>query len=120
MKGRLGQGAFSVSKEENSPLRLRAEDGGAAAKFLDFYTHIEGGLLELTLREEVDGSHGAATLRNFTVRNESALQRMSSAAPPPPPRPAAGTSRPMAAAPTPTCASIALAPPSCARAAAST
>jgi hypothetical protein len=84
MKGRLGDGAFSVSKPENSALHLRAEDGGAAAKFLDFYTHIEGGLLELTLRDEDDGSHGVATLRNFTMRNESALRRMSSAAPPPP------------------------------------
>ena len=85
MKGRLGQGGFSVSKQENSPMRLRAEDGGAAAKFLDFYTHIEGGLLELTLRDESDGSHGVATLRNFTLRDELALQRMSMAAPPPPP-----------------------------------
>ena len=84
MNGRLGQGGFSVSKQENSPIRLRADDGGAAAKFLDFYTHIEGGQLELTLRDEDDGSHGVATLRNFTMRNESALERMASAAPPPP------------------------------------
>jgi hypothetical protein len=51
------------------------------AKFLDFYNRIEGGALELTLRDEPDGGHGSAILTKFVLRNETALRKIASAAP---------------------------------------
>ena len=82
LRGRLGQGALSVVKDDGGLMVMNADDGGAAAKFLDIYTRIEGGALHMTLKDEADGSHGVATLKHFTLRNETALRKMSSAAPP--------------------------------------
>ena len=78
--GQLGRGAISARKEESGVLELRATDAGALARFLDFYNRIEGGAIELTMRDAPDGGHGRATLTNFLLRNETALSKMASAA----------------------------------------
>ncbi len=79
--GRLGRGQIRVTKRGGGELRLDATDGGAAARFLDLYSRIDGGRLELTLNDEPGGSHGVAVLRDFKLLNEPALSRMSAAAP---------------------------------------
>ena len=77
--GQLGRGAISARKNDSGVLDLRAADAGALARFRDLYDRIEGGALELTLRDEPDGGHGRATLTNFVLRNETALRKMASA-----------------------------------------
>ena len=78
--GKLGQGVVSARRDEFGSMIVRAEDAGAFGKFLDFYTHLEGGSLELVLRDLPDGTHGTANLRAFTLR-DPALKRMAAAAP---------------------------------------
>jgi hypothetical protein len=77
--GKLGRGALSASKSESGVLEARAADAGAMARFLDLYGRIDGGSIQLTIRDEPDGGHGHATLTNFVLRNETALRRMASA-----------------------------------------
>jgi hypothetical protein len=79
--GRLGDGAFSARKSEDGVMTVRAEDAGALAKFLDIYSKLEGGALELTMRDGARGSVGAASVRKFTLRDEPALRRMAAASP---------------------------------------
>ena len=81
ISGRLGQGALEERKEDGGPMNVRAGDAGALARFLDLYQRLEGGALDLTLREEPDGGHGQATLKRFALRGESALKRFAAAAP---------------------------------------
>lgn len=81
ISGRLGQGAIEEHKAEGGPMNVRAADAGALARFLDLYQRLDGGSLDLTLREEPDGGHGQATLKRFALRGESALKRFAAAAP---------------------------------------
>jgi hypothetical protein len=85
-KGRLGDGGFTARKDESGLMTVRADDAGAFAKFLDVYTKMEGGLLDLTLKDGRDDVRGAALLRKFTLRDEPALRRMAAASPTPPDR----------------------------------
>ena len=77
-KGQLGDGAISAVKDESGVFVIRAGDAGAFAKFVDFYTKIEGGQLDLKVEDGPDGSHGTAMLRKFVIRNEPALRKLSS------------------------------------------
>jgi hypothetical protein len=78
-KGQLGDGPVSAIKDESGVFVIRAADAGAFAKFIDFYTKIDGGQLELNVEEGPDGSHGTAMLRKFVIRNEPALRQLSTA-----------------------------------------
>jgi hypothetical protein len=75
-KGQLGYGALSARKDESGLLTVKAADAGALGKFLDFYTKMEGGALDLTLQDAPEGSRGAAVIKRFTLRNEPALKRL--------------------------------------------
>jgi hypothetical protein len=81
--GRLGAGTFSARKDDSGMMTVRADDAGAFAKFIDVYTRMEGGQLDLTMRDGADGSRGLASLRKFVLRDEPALRRMAAAAPAP-------------------------------------
>jgi hypothetical protein len=77
--GKLGSGAFEARKDEGGPLAVRAADAGTMSRFLDLYQRLEGGVLDLTLKDAPDGGHGQATLRRFAVRGETALKRIQAA-----------------------------------------
>jgi hypothetical protein len=81
--GRLGGGMFSARKDDSGVMTVHADDAGAFAKFVDVYTRMEGGQLDLTMRDGSDGSRGLASLRKFVLRDEPALRRMAAAAPAP-------------------------------------
>lgn len=74
--GHLGDGDVSARRDASGALVVRTADAGAFAKFLDFYTHLESGTLDLTLRETPEGTAGAAALHNFVLHNEPALRRL--------------------------------------------
>ena len=82
VKGQIGTGPLSARKDDSGVMTVRAEDAGALGKFLDLYAKMEGGLLELTLRDEADGSHGVGSIKRFVLRNEPALKRMAAAGAP--------------------------------------
>ena len=78
-KGQLGEGPLVVRRDDAGVTSVRAEDAGAFGRFVDIYGKMEGGTLELTLRDTSEGSQGVASIRKFTLRNEPALKRMAAA-----------------------------------------
>ena len=76
LRGRIGQGAVSASREAGGDLRLTSSDAGALARFADLYSRMEGGNLDLTLRTGGDSSAGAATITNFVLKDEPAFRRL--------------------------------------------
>ena len=79
--GRLGEGQLEARMDEGALMRIRTSDAGAFARFFDIYQHLQGGSLDLSMREESDGGHGQALLRRFALVNETALTKMEAAAP---------------------------------------
>lgn len=78
-KAQLGEGPIIVKRDDSGVVAVHAEDAGAFARFLDLYAKMEGGSLDLTLREAADGSHGIAAIKKFVLRNEPALRRLAAA-----------------------------------------
>ena len=78
-EGRIGNGTLSAKQDDAGVLRARVTDAGAMSKFLDLYTHMEGGKLDLTLQDAGDGSRGTANVNDFVLRNEPALQKLAAA-----------------------------------------
>ena len=76
LRGRIGQGAVSASREAGGDLRLTSSDAGALARFADLYSRMEGGNLDLALRTGGDPSAGAATITNFVLKDEPAFRRL--------------------------------------------
>jgi len=81
VRGKLGAGAFSARSGESGVIAVRAEDAGALARFLDVYGKLEGGAIDLSVRQTAEGSRGTATIRKFHIRGEPALKRLQEAAP---------------------------------------
>ncbi len=79
-RGRIGNGTLTAQQDEAGVLRARVTDAGAVSKFLDLYTHMEGGKLDLTLQQDVgDASRGVANVNDFVLRNEPALRKLTAA-----------------------------------------
>jgi hypothetical protein len=78
-KARVNDGALSAEQDEQGVLRAKVSDAGGIIRFLDFYGRMEGGTLDLTLRQDADGGQGVANISNFVLRNEPALQRLAAA-----------------------------------------
>ena len=76
LRGRIGQGAVSASREAGGDLRLTSSDAGALARFADLYSRMEGGNLDLALRTGGDSSAGAATITNFVLKDEPAFRQL--------------------------------------------
>ena len=76
LRGRIGQGTVSASREAGGDLRLTSSDAGALARFADLYSRMEGGNLDLALRTGGDSSAGAATITNFVLKDEPAFRRL--------------------------------------------
>ena len=81
VRGKLGGGAFSARGGDTTGIVVRAEDAGALARFLDVYGKLEGGSIDLSVRQTADGARGTATIRKFHIRGEPALKRLEEAAP---------------------------------------
>jgi len=55
---------------------LRSDDGGALLSFLDLYRRMDGGELQLVGFSGAGRATGVLSVRGFTLRNESTLQRL--------------------------------------------
>ena len=80
VKGRIGNGALSAQQDGAGMMRARVTDAGAMSKFLDLYSHMEGGVMDLTMRDGGDASRGSANVNDFVLRNEPALRQLAAGA----------------------------------------
>jgi hypothetical protein len=79
---RLGGAPVSLRREQGGVVRLQSGDAGGLVRFLNIYSHLEGGGLEMVMRE-VDGRQvGEAVVQDFVVRNEPGLRRLVAAGDP--------------------------------------
>jgi hypothetical protein len=78
-KARIGEGVLTAQQDESGRLRAHATDAGALNKFLDLYSRMEGGTLDLSMQDVEDGSRGSANVTNFVLRNEPALRQLMAA-----------------------------------------
>ncbi len=81
LSGRSGRAAVTggaLPAQPGSPQQfyVRTEDGGALLSFLDLYRRMDGGRLQLVGFGSGRKAAGMLSVRNFTLRNETALQRL--------------------------------------------
>ena len=81
VRGKLGGGAFFARSGETGVVVVHSEDAGALARFLDIYAKLEGGVIDLSVRQTADGARGTATIRKFYLRSEPAFKRLQESAP---------------------------------------
>lgn len=80
-RGRFGQARFSARSGNSGVLLIKSDDAGALARFLDVYGKLNGGVIDLAVRESGDGARGSATIRRFSIRDEPSLRQLQQAAP---------------------------------------
>jgi hypothetical protein len=79
---RLGAAPISLRREESGLIRLQAGDAGGLVRFFNIYPHLEGGALEMVMRD-LDGRQiGEAVVKDFTLRNEPGLRQLVAAGEP--------------------------------------
>lgn len=63
-----------MSKGANGVIRITSGDAGAVARFTDLYKHLQGGLLNLSLRSiGQDDWDGSLDIRNFSINDDKKL-----------------------------------------------
>jgi len=63
-----------MSKGSNGVIRITSGDAGAVARFTDLYRHLQGGLLNLSLRSiGQDDWDGSLDIRNFSIIDDKKL-----------------------------------------------
>lgn len=77
--GRIGGGVLALQQDDAGRVHAHVTDAGALIRFLDLYSRMEGGTLDLTMRNADDVSRGSANVTNFTLRNEPALRQLEAA-----------------------------------------
>ncbi len=78
-KARVGDGVLTAQQDEAGRLNAHVTDAGALSKFLDFYSRMEGGTLDLSMQDAGEGSRGSANVSNFVLRDEPALRQLAAA-----------------------------------------
>jgi hypothetical protein len=76
LNARLGGGALLAQAAANGDVRVRTADAGGLLSFLDLYTHMEGGALDLVLNTADGREQGDAVVRSFVLRNEPAMKQL--------------------------------------------
>jgi hypothetical protein len=79
----LGAGALVVRRDESGGLAVQGADAGALLRFFDFYTRMEKGVFDLTLKNNEGRQEGAVNVKDFVLRNEPALRQLVAAGPSP-------------------------------------
>lgn len=76
--GRAAVSGGALAAQPGSPQQfyIRTEDGGAILSFLDLYRRMDGGRLQLVGFGNGRKAAGMLSVRNFTLRNEAALQKL--------------------------------------------
>ncbi|QZO00073.1 DUF3971 domain-containing protein [Chenggangzhangella methanolivorans] len=72
--GRVGSAPISFATGEDGRLAVKGGDAGSFFRFADLYGRIDGGAFDLNA--SLAGGPGVLRIRNFSVRNETALERV--------------------------------------------
>jgi hypothetical protein len=73
---RLGAAPVSLRRDENGVLRMATSDAGGLVRFFNLYSHLEGGTLDLLMRNVEGRQEGEAIVSNFVLRGEPALRQL--------------------------------------------
>ena len=71
--GRIGSAPIAFSTGEDGRLSVKGGDAGSFFRFADLYGRIDGGAFDLSA--SLAGGPGVLRIKNFSVRNETALDR---------------------------------------------
>ena len=82
---RVGAAAMTLRRSDAGVIRVQTTDAGALVRFFNLYQHLEGGTLDLVMRNAGQRQDGVAVISNFVVRNEPALKQLVAAGEAPPP-----------------------------------
>jgi hypothetical protein len=74
--GRLGAAAVSLRRDEGGLIRLQAADAGGLVRFFNIYSHLEGGALDLVMRDVEGRQDGEAVVKDFVLRDEPGLRQL--------------------------------------------
>ena len=80
MNGRLGRGTASINtvgQGANAMVVVLAKDAGATLSFVDLYKRMDGGRLDANLRFGADRLEGFAVVRDFTIKEDPAIKKLS-------------------------------------------
>ncbi|WP_158812923.1 DUF3971 domain-containing protein [Methylocapsa sp. S129] len=73
---RLGSAGLTLRRDESGVLRLETADAGSLVRFFNLYSHLEGGALDLVMRNVGGRQEGEAVVKDFVLRNEPALRQL--------------------------------------------
>jgi Protein of unknown function/AsmA-like C-terminal region len=73
---RVGSASVSLRRDESGVMRLQTADAGALVRFFNLYPHLEGGTLDLVMRNVGGRQEGEALVKDFVLRNEPALRQL--------------------------------------------
>jgi hypothetical protein len=73
---RVGAASMTLRRSDNGVIRLQTADAGALVRFFNLYQHLEGGTLDLVMRNVGQRQEGVAVVSNFVLRNEPALRQL--------------------------------------------
>lgn len=77
--GQLGQGRVTGALATDGAIHVTTSDAGAALAFLNLYSHMHAGLLDLNAHLTGSDASGSATIHKFALVNEPRLQQIASA-----------------------------------------
>ena len=77
--GDLGQGSLKGTLESNNAIHIASSDAGATLSFLNLYSHMSGGTLDLVAHLKGTDTSGVATIHKFVLANEPRLQQIAGA-----------------------------------------
>lgn len=72
--GRIGAAPIKLATSDDGRLALSGGDAGAFLRFADLYGRVDGGAFDL--RASLSGGPGLLRIRQFAVRNDTALERV--------------------------------------------
>ena len=76
LRGRFAEASVAASQRDGasaSEIQVQTTDAGALLRFLDYYTHVHGGVLQAALTPRLDAMAGEVFMQDFQVRDEPAL-----------------------------------------------
>lgn len=73
---RVGSAPMTLRRSDSGVIRLQTTDAGALVRFFNLYSHLEGGALDLVMRNAGQRQDGVAVVSNFVLRNEPALRQL--------------------------------------------
>jgi hypothetical protein len=74
-RGRLGSAALSV-RGHGGDMLVKSADAGALSRFLDLYDKLDGGAIELSVRNDAGVMSGQVSIKRFAILNEPSLHKL--------------------------------------------